>query len=378
MTTTVLAVVGLIWRRLRRDRLGLAFSFLLPVAVAVVMVGIYSTDYASVGVVDSDGSVGEGLFRRLEDDGLVEVRHYDTRAEVEQAVRRREVAAGVVVPMAAGSGGTTEVDLIGPPGVEAPSSVRAVVEAAVAETAAALRLGQAIDPGAPPDTALRTGGLALSDAPRQPLSGDTANDRRHELTAEALIGTLVLFVFVNTVGGASSLAELRELGILARARTTSAPSVSIALGYGLGVTSYALVQAGLMLATGWLVFGVVWAAWPALLVVVAVTAVCAGALTVLIATLLPSPELGMTVAGPAAFLLGMLGGCLWPLDIVNPKVAAAGHLTPHAWAIEALQAVGIAGESLPQVASQLGLLVGGAAVLVALGGWRLHRIAAQA
>ena len=34
--TAALAMVGLLWRRLQRDRLGLALTFALPVAVAIV------------------------------------------------------------------------------------------------------------------------------------------------------------------------------------------------------------------------------------------------------------------------------------------------------------------------------------------------------
>jgi ABC-2 type transport system permease protein len=377
MMATVLAVATLLWHRLRHDRLGLAFTFLLPVAVAIVMVGIYSADYASAGVVveQPGDAVGEAVFDRLERDGLIDVRRYDTQRDVEQAVRSRDVAVGVVVPSAATA--TTEVDLVGPPGTEAPSGVRAVVESAVAETAAALQVGRAIEPSASDSRAITLGQDELAGKPRQQLSDHTADVRRRENVALALVGALVLFVFMNTVGGASSLAELRELGILARARATSASPAAIAVGYGVGLTSYALVQAGLMLATGWLLFGVTWASWPALLAVVGLVALAAAALAVLVATLLPSADMGTTVAGPVAFLLGMLGGCLWPLDIVDPGLAQAGHVTPHAWAVEALRAVGVSGDGLGTVGMQLAVLGAGSVVMVALGGWRLVRMAAR-
>jgi ABC-2 type transport system permease protein len=379
--TTALAVMGLLWRRLRRDRTSLAFSFALPVAVAVVMAGIYGTDYASVGVVVSqrDDPVGEEIYRRLDGEGLVEATRYDTRADLERAVLRREVAAGLVVPAGAGDGtGTSNVELVGQPGVEAPSGVRAVVESVVAETAAALEVGRATDPGAPAAVALRRGAAALEDAPRQPAGDTTSESRRRETVAWAMVGALVLFVFMNTLGGAGSLAELRELGILARARTTPATSGAVALGYGAGLASYALVQAVLMLATGWLLFGVTWASWPALVVMVTVVAASAAALAVLLATLLPSADLGTTVVGPVAFVLGMLGGCLWPLEIVGPGLARLGHVTPHAWAVEALREVGVSGGGLGRVGAQLAVLVAATVLFLVLGGLRLRRIAAHA
>ncbi len=223
MTATALAVAGVLWRRLRRDRVGLAFTFLLPIALAVVMAGIAQGGTPRVGVVDrSAAGVGAAVEARLAAGGLVEVRRYADRPGLERAVRRREVAAGVVVPPGAGDAGdAARVDLVGPPGVAAPGGVRAVVESAVADTAAALALGHALDPGADASTALVAGTRALGDDPAGPAPGASA--RRHDDVAGALVGTLVLFTFVNTVGGAGTLADLRQLGVLARARAVGAP-----------------------------------------------------------------------------------------------------------------------------------------------------------
>jgi ABC-2 type transport system permease protein len=138
------------------------------------------------------------------------------------------------------------------------------------------------------------------------------------------------------------------------------------------------VQAALMLGTGRLLFGLTWADWPAFLLVVALVAAAAAALAVALATVLPAPELGATVAGPVAFVLAMLGGCLWPLEVVGPALARAGHLTPHAWALEALRGVGVGGDSLAQVAPRLVPLIAMTVALVAFGGVRLRRITTAA
>jgi ABC-2 type transport system permease protein len=380
--TAALAMVGLLWRRLQRDRLGLVLTFALPVAVATVMVGVYTADYSRVGVVFPAGDpVAEDLVGRLEADGVVDVVRYDDRAGLDAAIRRREVAAGVLVPAGAGAaaGGTGRVELLGPPGIEAPSGVRAVVESAVARTAAAVEVGRALEPGAPASAVMVAGTDALSGSPGPPSDdAGSAAERRRLNTAWAVSGTLVLFVFLNTVGGAGALADLRQLGILARARTTPASTGALAAGYGLGMTSYAVVQAVLMLGTGWLLFGLTWADWPAFLLAVAMLAAAAAGLSVAVATFLPSPEMGATVAGPIAFVLAMLGGCLWPLELVGPALARAGHLTPHAWALEALRDVGVDGDGLAHVAPDLAVLAAMTLALVAVGGLRLRRITTAA
>ncbi|MGH9111737.1 MAG: hypothetical protein ACRDZN_05495 [Acidimicrobiales bacterium] len=76
---------------------------------------------------------------------------------------------------------------------------------------------------------------------------------------------------------------------------------AFALGYSLSLGSYALVQVGLLLVTGWVLFGVSWASWTGMVLVLILVASCAGALTVVVGTFLPSPELGVTLAGPAGF-----------------------------------------------------------------------------
>lgn len=84
------------------------------------------------------------------------------------------------------------------------------------------------------------------------------------------------------------------------------------------------------------------------------------------------------MAGPVAFVLAMLRGCLWPLEVVGPALARAGHLTPHAWALEALRDVGVGGDSLAQVAPRLVPLVAMTVALVAFGAVRLRRITTAA
>jgi ABC-2 type transport system permease protein len=43
-----------------------------------------------------------------------------------------------------------------------------------------------------------------------------------------------------------------------------------------------------------------------------------------------------TAIGPAVgTAFGMLGGCMWPLEIVPQPVRLVGHATPHAWAVDA-------------------------------------------
>lgn len=386
MIGRALAVAGLGWRALWRDPLGLVFTFLLPVAVAAVMIGVYTSQAPGGGQIDrigvlteDGGAIGRDVVARLGRSGL-EVHRYDHRSDLERAVRRRDVAAGLVVPAGLDEPDRSgsEIELLGPPEIALPRGVRATVETVVAGTASALQVGRAHVPDAPAGEALRAGNEQLADLPAQRLDEGSRRGTNQGVTAAAVIATLVLFVFMNTMAGSSSLAHWRELGVLARLRTTRATPLSVSLGYGLGLTSYALMVALVVLLVGRVGFGLTWWSWPGLLAALTVVALAAGGAGVVIGALLPSPESGVTVAGPIAFVLGALGGCLWPLDFVGPTLRVAGHATPQAWAVDALSRIGVWQEGLGAAAGALAVLGGMAVVLLAVGCWRVRRLAERA
>jgi ABC-2 type transport system permease protein len=77
---------------------------------------------------------------------------------------------------------------------------------------------------------------------------------------------------------------------------------------------------------------------------------------------------------PVAIGMAMLGGCMWPLEIVPPAVRAAGHLTPHAWAMDAWIKLIFDGDGIGSIAVDLAVLGGVAAVLLGLATWRLRAV----
>jgi ABC-2 type transport system permease protein len=82
----------------------------------------------------------------------------------------------------------------------------------------------------------------------------------------------------------------------------------------------------------------------------------------------------VTQLGPfLSILLGMLGGCMWPLEVVPDPVASFGRLFPTAWALDAYLALVFGGAPWRAVLPDAGrlLLLGGA--LAALGVLRLRR-----
>lgn len=381
------------WRQLQRDRTALAFTVLVPVGVALVLGAIYTSTAsgtARIGVVvQASGPVGDDLAERLEASPVLETVAYPDAAALDRAVLHRDVEAGVVIPVAVerllaapagsaapdGAGAGAPVRLVGAPGVQAPGGLRAAIEAAAADTSAVAALARTEAPDDPAGLAfeaararLGTGAPAADGATGDAGDHGDAGDQQAEAAGFAVVATLVLFVFTNTAAGSADWVARGEWGVLTRLRTTPASAVGAVLGFGGQLASYALVQAVVVLVAGRLLFGVpIGAPGPLALALVAV-AVAAAGLGLLLATVLPSSGAGNTIAGPLAFIAGMVGGCLWPLEIAPPPLAALGRLMPQFWAVEALRSAvvlddGFAGVAGPVgVLALFGLIAGGAAV----------------
>ena len=69
----------------------------------------------------------------------------------------------------------------------------------------------------------------------------------------------------------------------------------------------------------------------------------------------------------------MLGGCMWPLGIVPDKVRILGHVTPHAWAVDAWITVLSRAGGVADIATNLAVLAGFAVGMLALASVLLQR-----
>lgn len=340
-----LAIAWVEWRRLRREPSLLLFVVLLPLAVVSVFGPAYVAEEQGESrtgvVIEREGPVSDLVVRRLSEPGGLDVRRYASRSEAEQALRERLVDGVVVVPAGVERGTVEEMILIGPPGAVTPMGVRGAVERTAADVTAVLIVarGHGTEIGSEAiEQAERDLDVALP--PRRDPVDLTSDARREQSLASALIGITVLFTFLNAMVSADIMAVCREQGILGRLRASGVPARGIVAGFAISVMGFAVVQAAIILAGATVLLGVSWPDPLPLVVVSCVLALAAAGLGVLAGTFLRSPTDNLTVVGPIGFLLGMLGGALWPLDIVPPLVAAIGHLTPQAWAVDALTAAG--------------------------------------
>jgi ABC-2 type transport system permease protein len=155
---------------------------------------------------------------------------------------------------------------------------------------------------------------------------------------------------------------------------TPTPARAIVLGYAITAFVVALVQAVGLFAIGALFFRVHWGDPVACALLLLLLATVGAAVNLLMGTLARTPEQAVAVGVPLGIAMGMLGGCMWPLEAVSPGMRAVGHLTPNAWAMDAWIRLVFGRVGVGGVARQLLMLTLFAAVLFPIATWRLRRV----
>lgn len=381
-SSLVIAGVGL--RRMLRDRTAMFFIVLLPVLV-ILIIGATVGGYSSfrVGLVVLDGGALSGdLVQELRAADSVEVASYADAAAARRAVRRGELAAAVVVPagfdatLAAGRNADVTVVTGSDPGTR--QAVTAVLSAVVDRQAARVQAAAfaADQVGGGVRDHLGTATRLQAGAPVAAVRTDVV-DGAGEILPEGFGYSaptmLVLFVFINAFAGGAALIETRTLGIHARALAAPVRPRSIVLGEALCYVGLGLFQSALIVLIGSALFGVSWGDPVAAATLIVVWALVGAGAGMLSGTLFRTADQAGAIGSAIGIGLAMLGGCMWPLALVAPAMRAIGHLSPHAWAVDAWTALLSRNGDLGDIALQVLILSAVAAGLLSLAAVRMRR-----
>jgi ABC-2 type transport system permease protein len=349
-----LVIAGHLSNQARKDKRLLFFGLALPLLL-IIMFGALIGDSATkvpLGVVVQDtGAHGRALVEGLRASPNVKVRTYADLRAVRREVRRGRMTAGLVIPAAYEDGGA--LTLVSQRGRVETGVLRAAVEEVSA------RDGR--PPGGPKVESTILGNHGRVTRTPTPFAYTSASN-------------LVLFTFVNTLAVGGTLAGVRRAGLLRRMLATPTSAATVALGEAIGRFFVSLGQAIALLAVGTFIFGVRWGDPLALApIVLLYVAVSTGAALVF-GTLLPSEEQSVPLAAPIGIAMAMLGGCFWSLEDVPGWLRTVGHLTPHAWAMDAIVVLLYGAKGVGAVAPSIVALGVFAVVLLWLAAYNLRRV----
>jgi ABC-2 type transport system permease protein len=381
----VLEIARINLLRQLRDRSSAFFVFVLP-TIIVVALGLQfgGASRARVGIVAPAGDAAADALVALlaEDQVRFDIRRPADVATLRSQVERGQLEACVVIPAGYGAAvqgqGTAEVEFLGT--MDALSSgIRAPIEAAVAHQAAIITAAR-VAAGSGAGTWDAAQSAAQSALPSVPGIGVSVT----QVGSEGLFanfGTftfgaqtqLLLFVFLTSMTAASQLVLTKTLGVSRRMLSTPTAVGTIVLGETLGRLAVALLQAAYIVAVSSLVFGVAWGDPLAAGAIILAFSLVGAAVAMLIGAVSSNAEQASSLGVFAGLALGALGGCMIPYEIMPQVMQDVARLIPHSWAILGLRGLVQHGGGIDSVATNIAVLAGFAAVILALATWRFRR-----
>ncbi len=378
-----LAIAATELRRLLRWRANIFFLFVFPMLIILLLGAAFGANKARIGIFVQDrGQLARQLEATLRVRPATTVITYVTRAKLQDAVAHGDVDAGLIIPAnydrGLQAGGTVTLGYLGRPNSGA-QDLQGTIQSVAAAQGRAIAAAQFLQ--------RQTGATYVSSLARTQAAAAAVPPVRVRLTSPdggayaSTVGRfqqgastmLLLFIFLNSLSGASWLIETRKLGIARRILSTPTSVRTLLAGQLLGRFAVAIVQALIIVLGSLLFFGVSWGNPLGTAAVIFAFSLVGTGVAVLLGSLFPSEDR----VRPTALLLGLglaaLGGCMAPLEIFPSTARTIAHVTPHAWANDAFSKLLKHGGDLVTVLPQIAVLLGFAALVISAAVWLLRR-----
>lgn len=211
---------------------------------------------------------------------------------------------------------------------------------------------------------------------RIPRTGDEQKQEPN-FVQTSVPGFTVLFVFLAAQSTARSIYDEKKSGSFRRLLAAPIGKASLLVGKALPSFILALIQFGVIFFVGRVAFG--WLGFApislghdllALLLAAIVIAFCSSTMGILIASLAQTEA---QIGGVSTLLLwglGIIGGSIIPTFILDRILGPLPRIAPHYWANRALDDLMLRSLPLVDILPELGVLLGFAALFIAIGLWR--------
>jgi ABC-2 type transport system permease protein len=386
MKSLAIARVNLV--RFFRDRATLFSVFLLPMMIVLLLGAMQGgASVPKLGFVSAaDDALAAELLGILQGVDGFEVIEVDDEDSAVRQVERGGLRAAITVP--AGyeatlrSGGDIEIRLVTREQQEV-QGVGEVINAVITRQATLLRTARfAEETGAGTfDEALAVAEVAQDEIPPVEVAASIAGEPfvlaglgRFDIYAQ---GMLVLFMFITTLNGAVNLIQSRQLGVSRRMFSTPTAVPIMLAGEALSRFFIALIQGAFIFVGTWLIFGVDWGSPLGSTLTIVAFALVSTAAAMLLGSVVSNEQQAGGLSTTLGLGMAALGGCMFPLavfELLSDTVYRVAHVTPHAWALEAFQALVAEEAGVAGIAGFLAVLVGYAAILGLLATWRLRKV----
>ena len=365
----VIAVNNL--RLVVRQPIMLFTTLVLPFAI-ITIVGIAlgsSPNQVTVGIVANTAAdpLGQKLVAGIEAAPALHTTVYATDADLDRAVRRGEVVAGVIVPSGYGadllSGQSTQLQFVTTPNQSTATTARAVISSVISNQVIAVQAGvfSSTQTGRSATTEIARAATLQSQVVTPTVTEDSVASPSSLSLGFNYTGpaNLTLFIVITSLTSASALVLTRLSGVTRRMYVMPMARSTVLLGEFLGRFITAAAQALVIIGFCALVFQVHWGDPWAVALLTATLCTFGAVLGMLVGFVGKSTAQVVAFGPPIGVALGMLGGCMWPLDITGSIMTKIGHVTPHAWAMDGyirlINHAGGVAATLPDIGIILGM-----------------------
>lgn len=374
----VLAIAATNLRRLLRDRSNAFFVFAFPLILLLVLGTVFGEPEIRLGFVGPEAPLADQLHDDLDSLTGVSVTRYDRRDGAAEDLGRGDLEAFVILPEdfdeTTRDGGPSTITFAATP--DAGPDLRGLVDGAVAQlnarvTAALVAVGFA-------DTEFSTAlvtATELQGADSQVTVQDSSGDAFQPTGGfDRTAGQeLVLFVFLTGMAAASNLIQTRKLGVSRRMLAAPLGTGQVLLGEAAGRYAVTLFQGLFIAVASAVLFGVEWGDLVATAALVALFALVAAAAAMVLGAVASNDSQASGIAVPFSLALAAIGGSMVPLEAFPDTIRSISRITPHSWANEAFTTLIADRGGLADIAVELAVLAGFAAVLLSVAVFALDR-----
>jgi ABC-2 type transport system permease protein len=363
------------WLNLRRDRVGQALTFLLPIAFFSIFASVFGrnderTPTIRVGIVDEDRSVfSQRIVAGLKQESALRVRETASDADAaapldrmagERMVRRGDVPVAVILP--SGLGAALEREGLGQegPGVSLLADRSDPIAAHLVQG-----LMQKVVMTIEQREGAGRSGMGLSVN----VVDVMGNGGRGSLISFYAAGIGVMFLLFSAVSGAgAALLEEAESGTLERLLSSGIGMGGVLAGKWAFLTLVGIAQLTVMFLWAWAVFGVpLFQHVPGFLVMTCVTAGAAAALGLLLASFSRTRAQLSGFSTILILTMSALGGSMFPRFLMSEGMQKVGLATFNAWALDGYLKVFWRDAPLFDLWPQVAVLTSLAAIFLAAG-----------
>lgn len=220
------------------------------------------------------------------------------------------------------------------------------------------------------DQGIELAQAVFNAAPQRMLVTQPAASTEDEFNPAAFgsAGQLIVWVFIPLLATSELFATERVGGTLRRLLTTPTPRSTYLLGTITGQLGAGILQMLILVAFGVLVMQVDWGQSPlALLLVLVSFGLAAVAMGVMLGTFTKTPSQAQGLSIMLGMTMGLLGGCMIPLELFPPTVATLVHILPTTWAMQAMTDLSMRGLGLVAVIPEIAILLGYAVIFFVIG-----------